>query len=94
MNKEIAQGLEELHTALENRLISEDKCLDTEELSSYILRVRALLKLCEINKVKNRVRICSDYSDSWFAYRLSFSGPKFKTELEAIEWAEENGYHV
>jgi len=94
MKNEIVQGLEDLHTELENQMMSDDEWMYTEELSSYILKVRQLLKLCEISKVENRVRICSDYTDSWFAYRLSYSGPRFKTELEAIEWAEENGYHV
>lgn len=93
MKKEIVQRLEELHTELQKH-VSSGKQIFPEEMGNHILKVRELLKLCEISKVQNRVRICSDYTDSWFAYRLSWTGPRFKTELEATEWAEENGYHV
>lgn len=91
---QIKERLQTLHNQMLNHLVSDDEWMYTSELSNYIVEMSELVKLCEVYKVEKRVRICSDETSRWFAYRLSYSGPKFNTELEAIEWAEQNGYYI
>ncbi|RYY51304.1 MAG: hypothetical protein EOO06_00825 [Chitinophagaceae bacterium] len=94
---ELQDALEDMDSIIdENIYLREELLAAQKEVSSLQLKLQGMfaVKLSEVAKVENRVRICNDMDSRWYAFKSSWYGPKFETELEAIKWAEENGYHV
>lgn len=96
---ELKDTLEDMDSIIDENIYLREQLLAAQkEVASLQLKLQGMfcVKLSEVSKgkVENRVRICKDMTHKWFAYKTSWCGPRFETELEATKWAEENGYYV